>query len=148
MKTRWSWFILFPLTYLAGLDVNPLNAIVNGNIIVFVTVLSAASLGLFLEMKRVTSWHIGTRYFVYLLLTFMFAAFCLPLFLFKQVGESSQIATYSFSLILLIIGVRLARNVYLMTLLDQEPLNEEEERKAELSFEEAKKKEKIGNIEV
>ena len=148
LASIWFGFVLYPIFSSMSLNISPLDSVRNGNIIVFVTVLSSASLGLFLETKRAFTWNLSTYHFIGLLLILLVSAIHIPLFTLDQAKTSPKTVVFLVSIILLVATIWLARNNYLMSLLDQEPLNEEEEREAEDSYEKAKKTTEAGDVKV
>jgi hypothetical protein len=144
----WIGFILYPMLYSFNLIINPLDGIRNGNVIVFVAVLCSASMGLFWDTKRAFTWHIGRYHFLGLFGVLFVSAIHIPFFTLQQTKDSPKTVVYIVSIILFLCSVWLAKNTYLMTLLDQEPLNEEEEREAEESYDKAKQVKKVGDIEI
>lgn len=148
LASIWFGFVIWPLCYSMSLEISPLDGIRNGNIIVFVAVLSASSLGLFLETQRAFKWHLATYHFIGLILVLLVAAVHIPFFTLPQSKASPKLVVYVVSGILLLASVVLARNTFLMSLLDQEPLNEEEERKAGDSMEKAKQRSSAGGVDV
>ena len=144
----WFGFLIWPICYSMSLAVRPLDGVRNGNVIVFVAVLSASSLGLFLETERAFKWRLANYHFIGLIFVLLISAVHIPFFTLPQSKDAPKGVVYGISVVLLLTVVWLARNTFLMRLLDQESLNEEDERKASDSMEKAKHISKAGDIDI
>lgn len=144
LASIWVGFVIWPLCYSMSLDISPLDAVRNGNVIVFVAVLCGSSLGLFLETRRAFSWPLATYHFILLIILLLIAAVHIPFFTLPQQKAAPKAIVFTLSAVLLIASVWVAQNTYLMTLWDQEPQDEEDERKAGESIEKAKQRTEAG----
>lgn len=144
----WFGFVIWPICYSMNLDISPLDGVRNGNVVVFVAVLTASSLGLFLETERAFKWHLAKKHLTGLIFVLLVSAVHIPFFTLPQSKGTPKGVVYGVSFVLLLLAVWLARNTYIMSLLDQEPLNEEDERKAGDSMEKAKQTSKVGEVDL
>lgn len=151
LVSLWVGLILSPIFWFFRMEISPFDVVRNGNIIVFVTVLTASSIGLFWETKRGFAWRLAFWNCMALGGVFFVATLHLAVLLVPQAKSSSKEFVVVLSFCLLVLAVVLAMGAYLTTLLDRkvlegESVQDEEERKVIALQKKAEHLESVGPI--